>query len=45
VAARRVHSLVLGILLHAKIRNQFSELEDLESAVMDLIGVTPASQG
>jgi TetR/AcrR family transcriptional repressor of nem operon len=35
--ARRVHSLVLGMLLHAKIRNQFSELEDMEPAVMNLI--------
>jgi len=31
---------VLGILLHAKIRNQFSELEDLEPAVMDIICAT-----
>jgi TetR/AcrR family transcriptional repressor of nem operon len=43
VAAKRVHSLVLGILLHAKIRNQFSDLEDLEPAVMDLIRVQPAN--
>jgi TetR/AcrR family transcriptional repressor of nem operon len=40
--ARRVHSLVLGMLLHAKIRNQFSELEDMEPAVMDLIRAKPA---
>jgi TetR/AcrR family transcriptional repressor of nem operon len=40
VTAKRVHSLVLGILLHAKIRNQFSELKDLEPAVMDLIRAT-----
>jgi TetR/AcrR family transcriptional repressor of nem operon len=40
--ARRVHSLVLGMLLHAKIRNQFSELEDMEPAVMNLIRAKPA---
>lgn len=38
VAAKRVHFLVLGNLLHAKIRNQLAELEDLESAIFDLIG-------
>jgi len=37
VVAKRVHFLVLGNLLHAKIRNQLAELEDLEAAIFDLI--------
>jgi len=37
VTAKRVHFLVLGNLLHAKIRNQLAELEDLEAAIFDLI--------
>jgi TetR/AcrR family transcriptional repressor of nem operon len=44
VAAKRVHSLVLGILLHSKIRNQFSELADLEPAVMDIIRAKPPAK-
>ena len=43
LAAKRVHSLVLGCLLHAKIRNRFADLEDLEPAVMDLIRAVPAA--
>ena len=38
--ARRVHSTVVGMLLHAKIKNQLSVLEDLEPAIMDLIRAT-----
>lgn len=41
VTAKRVHFLVLGNLLHAKIRNEFAELEDLEPAIFDLIRVVP----
>ena len=37
-AARRVHSLVLGLLLHAKIHNDLEVLEDLEPTVMEMIG-------
>jgi len=37
-AARRVHSQVLGMLLHAKIHNDLKVLEDLESAVLELMG-------
>jgi TetR/AcrR family transcriptional repressor of nem operon len=36
--ARRVYSMVLGILLHAKIRNDLEVLKDLEATVMDMIG-------
>jgi TetR/AcrR family transcriptional regulator, transcriptional repressor for nem operon len=36
--ARRVHSMVLGMLLHAKIRNDLEVLQDLEPTVMELIG-------
>lgn len=42
LTARRVHSLALGLLLHAKIRNQLAVLEDLEPSIMDLLGVTAA---
>jgi len=37
--ARRVHSIVLGMLLHAKIRNDLEVLQDLEPTVMELIGI------
>jgi TetR/AcrR family transcriptional repressor of nem operon len=37
-AARRVHSTVLGLLLHAKIHNDLEVLEDLETTVMEMIG-------
>lgn len=37
-AARRVHSVVLGFLLHAKIHNDLEMLQDLEPTVMELIG-------
>jgi TetR/AcrR family transcriptional repressor of nem operon len=40
ITARRVHAMVVGMLLHAKIRNQLSGLTDLESAIMDMIGAT-----
>jgi TetR/AcrR family transcriptional repressor of nem operon len=36
--ARRVHSVVLGLLLHAKIHNDLEVLQDLEPTVMELIG-------
>jgi TetR/AcrR family transcriptional repressor of nem operon len=39
VLARRVYSLALGMLLRAKVRNELEVLEDLEAAVMDMIGV------
>jgi TetR/AcrR family transcriptional repressor of nem operon len=39
VMAKRVYSTVLGFLLHAKIRNQLSVLEDLEPAILDMIRV------
>lgn len=38
VAARRIYSVALGMLLRAKIRNDLSLLEDLEPAIMDLVG-------
>jgi TetR/AcrR family transcriptional repressor of nem operon len=37
-AARRVHSVVLGLLLHAKIHNDVQVLDDLEPTVMAMIG-------
>jgi TetR/AcrR family transcriptional repressor of nem operon len=37
VAASRVHAAVVGTLLHAKIRNRLSVLDDLEPAIMHLI--------
>ena len=37
-AARRVHSIVLGLLLHAKIHNDLEVLQNLESTIMELIG-------
>jgi TetR/AcrR family transcriptional repressor of nem operon len=39
--ARRVYSMVLGILLHAKIRNDLEVLQDLEATVMEMIGAKP----
>ncbi len=39
VVAGRIYSMVLGMLLRAKVRNQLDLLDDLEPAVMDLIGV------
>jgi hypothetical protein len=33
-----VHSLVLGMLLHAKIHNDLKALDDLEPAVLELMG-------
>lgn len=41
-AARRVHSVVLGLLLHAKIHNDLEVLQDLEPTVMGLIGARRA---
>lgn len=38
VAAKRVYSMALGMLLHAKIRNDLTVLEDLEPTIMDMIG-------
>ena len=38
--ARRVHSLVLGLLLHAKVRNHLDVLDDLEPAIMDMVRAT-----
>jgi len=38
VAARRIYSVALGMLLRAKVRNDLGVLEDLEPAIMDLIG-------
>lgn len=38
VAARRVYSVTLGMLLHAKIRNSLTILEDLDATVMKMIG-------
>jgi len=37
IVARRVHSMTLGLLMHAKIRNQLSVLHDLEPAVMEIV--------
>jgi len=37
IAARRVHSMSLGLLLHAKIRNDMTVLEDLEPSIMEMI--------
>ena len=37
LAARRVHSMALGLLLHAKIRNELSVLDDLLPAIMDIL--------
>jgi len=39
-AARRVHSIVLGMLLHAKIHNDLEVLQDLEPTVMEVVGST-----
>jgi TetR/AcrR family transcriptional repressor of nem operon len=36
--ARRIYSVVLGALLHAKIRNDLAVLQDLEPTVMDMAG-------
>jgi TetR/AcrR family transcriptional repressor of nem operon len=36
--ARRVHSIMLGMLLHAKIHNDLEVLQDLEQTIMGLIG-------
>ncbi len=38
VTAGRVYSLALGMLLRAKVRNELKILEDLEPAVMEMIG-------
>lgn len=38
VAGTRIYSLTLGMLLRAKVRNELSVLDDLEPAIMDLIG-------
>lgn len=38
VVARRAYSMVLGMLLHAKIRNDLEVLEDLGPTVMEMIG-------
>lgn len=43
VAARRIYSVALGMLLRAKIRNDLAVLEDLEPAIMDLIGAEPVA--
>ncbi len=37
-AARRVYSMVLGVLLNAKIRNELKVLRELEPTIMDIIG-------
>lgn len=37
IAARRVHSISLGLLLHAKIRNDLTVLDDLEPSIMEMI--------
>jgi TetR/AcrR family transcriptional repressor of nem operon len=37
-AAGRIYAMVLGILLQAKIRNNLAALQDLEPAVMEMIG-------
>jgi len=38
-SAKRVYSVVLGMLLQAKIHNNLEGLQDLEPAIMDLIGI------
>ena len=43
LSARRIHSTVLGILLHAKIRNQLSVLDDLEPSVLNILQIPLAA--
>ncbi len=43
LTARRIHSTVLGILLHAKIRNQLAVLDDLEPSVMNILRISQAA--
>ena len=38
LAARRVHSLVLGMLVEAKVQNNLEVLRDLETSMMTLLG-------
>jgi TetR/AcrR family transcriptional repressor of nem operon len=38
-SAKRVYSMVLGTLLFARIRNNLSVLDDLESSIMAIVGV------
>jgi TetR/AcrR family transcriptional repressor of nem operon len=42
LTAERVYSVALGMMLRAKVRNDLTVLQDLEPAVMDLIGVGAA---
>ena len=37
-AARRAYSVLLGMLIQAKVQNDLEVLNDLEATVMDLIG-------
>ncbi len=43
LAAKRIYSVALGMLLRAKIRNDLGVLDDLEPAIMDLVGVEPVT--
>ncbi len=38
VAAERIYSVALGMMLRAKVRNDLAVLRDLEPAVMDVVG-------
>ena len=38
VAAERVYAVALGMVLHAKVRNDLGPLRQLQPAIMDLIG-------
>ena len=43
VAARRVYSAIIGMLIQAKVRNDLGVLLDLTPAIRDMIGVRPPS--
>lgn len=41
VAAQRVHSMILGMLVEAKVQNNLEILRDLDTTIMALLGANP----
>lgn len=43
VAAQRVHSVILGLMVEAKVKNDLKILDGMESTIMGVLGVRPVS--
>ena len=43
VAAQRVHSVIIGLMVEAKVKNDLKILEGMEASVMGILGVRTVS--